>query len=95
MSCQDEKLQVRTHLSKLLINDSKLEVVADNMLIKRDNEPGCLSRGEEYTFSGFGGYSPVRNRRGRAYFWVEDGVKSVHVHFFTDKLQSTRLIGNL
>lgn len=52
MSCRDEKLQVRTHLSKLLINDSKLEVVADNMLIKRDNEPGCLSGGEECTFSG-------------------------------------------
>lgn len=47
MSCQDEKLQVRTHLSKLLINDPKLEVVADHMLIKCDNEPGCLSRSKE------------------------------------------------
>lgn len=54
MSCRDEKLPVRTHLSKLLINDPKLEVVADHMLIKRDNEPGCLSKGEkEGTFSGW------------------------------------------
>lgn len=32
----------RTHLAKLLINDSKLEVVADHVLIKGDNEPWCL-----------------------------------------------------
>lgn len=27
-----------------------------------------------------------------AYFGVEDGVKSVHVHFFTNKLQNERVI---
>ena len=32
----------RTHLAKLLINDSKLEVVADHVLVKGDNEPWCL-----------------------------------------------------
>lgn len=31
-----------THLSKPLINNSKLEVVADHMLIKRDNKPRRL-----------------------------------------------------
>lgn len=30
---------INTHLAKLLINDSKLEFVADDMLIKGDNEP--------------------------------------------------------
>lgn len=31
-----------THLSELLINNSKLEVVADHVLIKRDNQPWRL-----------------------------------------------------
>lgn len=32
------------HLAKLLINDSKLEVIADNMFVKGDDEPGGLWR---------------------------------------------------
>lgn len=32
-------LWIFTHLSKLLINNSKLEVVADHVFIKRDNKP--------------------------------------------------------
>lgn len=51
--------RVGTHLSKLLINDPKLEVVADHMLIKCDNEPGCLSRGNRKLFQWVGGDSPV------------------------------------
>lgn len=31
-----------SHLPKLLINDSKLKVVADYVLIKGDNKPRCL-----------------------------------------------------
>lgn len=30
------------HLPKLLINDSELEVIADNVFIKGDDEPGRL-----------------------------------------------------
>lgn len=30
------------HLPKLLINDSELEVIADDMLIEGDDEAGCL-----------------------------------------------------
>jgi hypothetical protein len=32
------------HLPKLLINDSELEVIADDMLVEGDNEPGSLWR---------------------------------------------------
>lgn len=32
------------HLAELLINDSKLEVIADNMFVKGDDEPGGLWR---------------------------------------------------
>ncbi len=37
-----EKASHATHLSKLLINDSKLEVVAYDVFVESDDEPGGL-----------------------------------------------------
>lgn len=82
-----------THLAKLLINDSKLKVVADHVLIKGDNEPRCLKRREQRgggAVQMLPSYSPDRRLKEKSYLWVKNGVKSVHIHLFTNKLMERK-----
>ena len=89
----------RTHLAELLINNSKLEVVVDHVLIKGDDEPGRLRTRRREVWGQIHGAvcRVVKSQvqvpmRTSAYLWVEDGVKPVHVNFFTNKLQGKKHI---
>lgn len=58
-----------THLAKLLINNPKLEVVADHMLIKGSNEPGCLRTREQDVLSQVHGNVVLVDRSREHFIW--------------------------
>lgn len=89
----------RTHLAELLINNPELEVVADHVLVKCDNEPGRLRTTEQLSvwFLDMCSWWTAGSKRERdiwekitmrtsAYFRVEDRIKPIHIYFFTNKL---------